>query len=397
MTTELKVPEVGESVTEGILGDWTKTQGQYVIKDETLVEIETDKVTLELPAPVSGILVEVLSQAGDEVLVDQVIAIIDESAQAPNPSENTTAKASSVQTQSQVSAPAPNTPSPHVMPAAAKAAAEKGIDPATVQGSGPGARILKEDIQNASSTTPPPPQVNPDATEQLEEIVPMTPMRKTIAKRLVAAQQNAALLTTFNEVDMSQVMALRKQYQDQFIKRNGVKLGFMSFFTKAVVAALKEIPAVNAQIRGNDLVYKNHYDIGIAIGGGKGLVVPVIRNADALSFAQIESTIVDMAGRIKENKLEFSEMLGGTFTITNGGVYGSLMSTPIVNSPQSGILGLHTIQQRPVAVDGKVEIRPMMYIALTYDHRVIDGREAVTFLKRIKEMIQDPTRLVLEI
>lgn len=395
MTTELKVPEVGESVTEGVLGEWLKSEGEYVMKDETLVEIETDKVTLELPAPVSGILVKVLKRGGDDVVVDEVIAQIDETAKAPA-GGNLAVSAKATPASAAESAGG----SGHVMPAAAKAASEKGVDAGSVAGSGPGGRVLKEDITKAGAkpaVVKAPAAVNPAATEQLEEIVPMTPMRKTIAKRLVEAQSNAALLTTFNEVDMSEVMKLRKLYQEQFIKRNGVKLGFMSFFTKAVVNALKEIPAVNAEIRGTDLVYKNHYDIGIAIGGGKGLVVPVIRGADRLSFAEVESTIVDMAGRIKANKLALSELTGGTFTITNGGVYGSLLSTPIVNAPQSGILGLHTIQQRPVAVDGKVEIRPMMYIALTYDHRVVDGREAVTFLKRIKETIEDPTRLVLEV
>lgn len=292
-----------------------------------------------------------------------------------------------------------------VMPAARRAAADAGIDPAAVTPSGPGGRVLKEDVQREisakaakaapASTLGAPASRTPD--ERGEEVVNMTPMRRRIAERLVEAQQTAALLTTFNEVDMSAVMALRKQYQDHFVKKYGVKLGFMSFFVKAAIEALKEFPAVNAEVNGRQIIYKNYYDIGVAVGGGKGLVVPIIRNADRLSFSEVERTIGDFGQRAQKNEIKLEELAGGTFTISNGGIYGSMLSTPIINPPQSGILGLHNIVERPVAIAGKVEIRPIMYLALTYDHRLVDGREAVTFLRRVKECIEDPARVLIEV
>jgi 2-oxoglutarate dehydrogenase E2 component (dihydrolipoamide succinyltransferase) len=290
-----------------------------------------------------------------------------------------------------------------VMPAARRAAAEAGVNPADVAPSGPGGRVLKEDVQRHVETRAPlpspglPPGVPHEVDPRGEEIVNMTPMRRKIAERLVQSQQQMALLTTFNEVDMSYVMQLRQQYQDLFVKKYGIKLGFMSFFIKAAIEALKENPAVNAEVNGKQIVYKNYYDIGVAVGGGKGLVVPVIRNADRLSFSQVEQTIFDFGTRAKKNAIKLEELQGGTFTISNGGVYGSMLSTPIVNPPQSGILGLHNIVERPWVVDGKVEVRPIMYLALTYDHRIVDGREAVTFLKRIKECIEAPARILIEI
>jgi 2-oxoglutarate dehydrogenase E2 component (dihydrolipoamide succinyltransferase) len=291
------------------------------------------------------------------------------------------------------------------MPSAKRAAAQAGLEPSAVPGTGPGGRVLKEDVQRAAAAPAPAPKPGPVQAsapipvggERTEEIVPMSPMRKRIAERLVESQQTAALLTTFNEIDMGAVMALRKEYQPQFQEKYGIKLGFMSFFVKAAVEALKLIPGVNGEIRDNSIVYRNYYDIGVAVGGGKGLVVPVIRNTERLGFAQVEQAIADFARRARDNKLQLGELQGGTFTISNGGIYGSLLSTPIINPPQSGILGLHAIQERPVAIDGQVVVRPMMYIALTYDHRLVDGREAVTFLKRIKECVEQPSRILLEV
>jgi 2-oxoglutarate dehydrogenase E2 component (dihydrolipoamide succinyltransferase) len=418
MPTDLKVPEVGESVTEVEIGRWLVKEGEAVKADQPLVELETDKVNQELPAPFDGALVKILMQAGDTASVGDVIAQLEEGASGSAPSDNGEAAKEEPKAEAPAQ-PGADTEAPSsagvsgadkVMPAAQTLLDQHGLKASEVAATGPGGRLLKEDVlkhvegqaskpapaeKPASSPAPQP------ASDRDEEIVKMTPLRRTIAKALVNAQQTAALLTTFNEVDMTNVMAMRKQYQDQFVKKHGLKLGFMSFFVKASIEALKAFPAVNAEIRDDHIVYKNYYDIGIAIGGGKGLVVPVLRNAERLSFAGVEKAIGDYAVKAKENKLAMSDLTGGSFTITNGGVYGSLLSTPIVNPPQSGVLGMHGIVRRPIAVGepGKetVEVRPMMYIALTYDHRIVDGREAVTFLKTIKEAIEDPARMLIEV
>lgn len=418
MPTELKVPEVGESVTEVEIGRWLVKEGEAVTADQPIVELETDKVNQELPAPVAGALVKILLSAGDTARVGDVIAHIEEGA-AGNATDNGAAKAPADSAVPVTAAKADSTDEPRIMPAAQRLLDENKLQASDVTATGPGGRLLKEDVlahldqngaqpaegasasgksQSTVSTPAPSPASDGD---RAEEVVRMTPLRRTIAKALVSAQQTAALLTTFNEVDMTAVMELRKQYQDGFVKKHGIKLGFMSFFVKASIEALKEFPAVNAEIRGDEVVYKNYYDIGIAIGGGKGLVVPVLRNAERLGFAGVEKAIGAYAVKAKENKLTLAEMTGGSFTITNGGVYGSLLSTPIVNPPQSGVLGMHGIIRRPIAVgtpgkDERIEIRPMMYTALTYDHRIVDGREAVTFLRRIKEIIEDPNRLLIE-
>jgi 2-oxoglutarate dehydrogenase E2 component (dihydrolipoamide succinyltransferase) len=397
MPIELKVPEVGESITEVEIGDWLKSKGQTVEKDETMVTLESDKATVELPAPAAGTVSEVLKKKGDIAKVGEVIAYIENGARAavpaPSPAPNEAGKA----------ARAPVTET-RIMPAAARALAETKTRPEEIKPTGPGGRILKEDVlrhigepkekpEPASAAKAAP--VSGDGRQ--EEVVPMTKLRRVVAERLVQVQQTAALLTTFNEVDMSSVMALRKEFGEAFLKKHSVKLGFMAFFVKAAIEALKQVPVVNAEVRDTNIVYHNYYDVGVAIGGGKGLVVPVIRNAERLSFAEIERTIGDFAGRAKENKLKPDELQGGTFTISNGGVYGSLMSTPIINPPQSGILGMHAIQDRPVAREGLVVIRPMMYLALTYDHRIVDGREAVTFLRHIKDFVENPARMLLEV
>ncbi len=429
MAVELKVPPVGESITEVQIGTWLKREGDSVQRDEVVVMIETDKVTVELPAPVSGVIKQIVVGEGGDATVGQVIGFMEEGAVAssdrsasppPAPSAAKAAPAAPVaapaSTPERESAPPeenvreslPPQGFARVMPAARRALADAGLEAGEVTPTGPGGRVLKEDVERAvqERVQPPPAPAKPAAQptslavvggDRTEEVVPMSPMRKKIAERLVQSQQSMALLTTFNEVDMTAVMELRKQYQPQFSEKYGIKLGFMSFFVKAAIDALKLVPQVNGEIRDKSIVYKNYYDIGVAVGGGKGLVVPVIRNAERLSFAQVEQTIVELAGRAKKNQLKLEELEGGTFTISNGGVYGSMLSTPIVNPPQSGILGLHAIQDRVVAVNGKVEIRPMMYIALTYDHRLVDGREAVTFLKRIKECIEQPNRILLEV
>ncbi|MDB6053053.1 MAG: 2-oxoglutarate dehydrogenase, subunit, dihydrolipoamide succinyltransferase [Verrucomicrobiales bacterium] len=391
MSIELKVPAVGESITEVEIGDWTKAEGDLVQKDQTLVVIETEKATVDLPAPASGKISRILKRKGEPAVVGEVIAIIEPQG-SPTAQETKTAAAPEPQPAAKPKA------APVAMPAAEKAIAETGANPESIKGTGLGGRILKEDVMKATAM----PQTEGGATpapssDRKEEVVRMSKLRRTVAERLLAAQHNAALLTTFNEIDMSGVIQLRKDYGEPFKEKYQVKLGFMSFFIKAVIEGLKQIPQLNAEIRGTDIVYKNYYDIGVAIGGGKGLVVPVIRNADRLGFAATEKVISDFGARAKDGKLTLLELEGGTFTITNGGVYGSLMSTPIVNPPQSGVLGMHSIQERPVARDGQVVIRPMMYVALTYDHRIVDGREAVTFLKRIKEMVENPTRILLEV
>lgn len=399
MATDIRVPTLGESVSEATIGKWFKKPGDAVTADEPLVELETDKVTLEVNAPASGILSEISAKDGETVGVGALLGAITEGAAgvaaAPKAAEVPKATATS-----SVSAPADHGP------AVARLAAETGIDPANVAASGKDGRVTKGDMlaaQAATAVIPAPvapvavraPSAPADGTR--EERVRMTKLRQTIARRLKDAQNTAAMLTTFNEVDMGEVMALRNRYKDVFEKKHGAKLGFMSFFVKACTQALKEIPAVNAEIDGTDLVYKNYYHVGIAVGTDKGLVVPVLRDADTLSLAGIEKTIADYGKRARDGQLKIEEMQGGTFTITNGGIYGSLMSTPILNAPQSGILGMHKIQERPVVVAGKIEIRPMMYLALSYDHRIVDGKEAVTFLVRVKEALEDPARLVLDL
>ena len=396
MSVEVKVPPVGESITEVTIGEWLRREGDFVRADEFVVIVESDKVNLEVPAPAAGRLVRVTKKSGELARIGEVIAEI-EAAEAPRD----TIAAPSTAAAADPNAPPPD-PNPRVMPSAERVLAQAGVDARGVQGTGPGGRITKEDAVRATQPAPPAPApaaapAPASSDPRHEEIVNMTPLRQTVARRLVEAQQNAALLTTFNEVDMSAVMALRNEHKDAYEERYGIKLGFMSFFVKAAVDALKAFPAINAEVRGNQVVYRNYYDIGVAVGGGKGLVVPIIRNAERLSFAEVEKTIAELGKRAKENKLKLDELTGGTFSISNGGVYGSLLSTPIVNPPQSGILGMHAIQDRPVAVNGQVVIRPMMYLALTYDHRIVDGREAVTFLKRIKQCIEQPVRLLLEV
>lgn len=396
MAVELKVPAVGESVTEVQIGEWLKKEGDFVRADEAIVMIETDKVTVELPAPTAGKISKVLVKSGATAKVGDVIGSL-EPGDAPAKSADKAAAVPAVPGSNPP--PKPKAPAPPVMPAAARALHQAGMTADQVTGSGPGGRVLKEDVDRAvaaQSTIAIAPQPGSPGYRE-EEVVPMTTMRRRIAERLVEAQQTAAMLTTFNEVDMSAVMQLRKTYQDAFSAKYDIKLGFMSFFVKAAVDALKQFPAVNAEIREKNIVYRNYCDIGVAVGGGKGLVVPVIRNAERLGFADVEKTIKEYGVRAQKNALKLEELQGGTFTITNGGVYGSLLSTPILNPPQSGILGLHGIQDRPIALNGQVVIRPMMYIALTYDHRVVDGREAVTFLRRIKESVEDPTRLLIEV
>jgi 2-oxoglutarate dehydrogenase E2 component (dihydrolipoamide succinyltransferase) len=401
MPIELKVPPVGESITEVQIGDWLKAEGESVSRDEILVKIETDKVTVDLPAPSTGTITQIKAKKGTVCQVGEVIGYMEEGAAA---AAKPPAPAAAPAAPAPAAPPAPEAPKvtretmppqgfARVMPSARRALKERGVQADDVEATGPGGRVLKEDVMRHT-----PAQAKPAvATDKHEEAVPMSPFRKKIAERLVQSQQTAALLTTFNEIDMTAAMALRKEYQESFLEKYGIKLGFMSFFVKAAIDALKLIPAVNGEIRGTDIIYKNFFDIGVAVGGGKGLAVPVIRSADRLSFAEVEQAIASYGKRAKENKLELSELMGGTFTISNGGIYGSLLSTPIVNPPQSGILGLHAIQDRPIALNGQVVIRPMMYIALTYDHRLVDGREAVTFLKRIKQCVEAPSRMLLEV
>lgn len=475
MPVELTVPEVGESINEVVIGDWLKAEGDQVEEDESVAELESDKATVELPAPVAGKIVKLLKSKGDSAEVGEVIAVIEESGSSgqqddgkrkhkedkPEEKEAKTARTgktgqkaakkperdSNGKTKTRKGVAAEGTEQhaadagdgePHarsrisgrkdsapaaepgpageviVMPAAARELWERGLKPSDVSPSGPGNRLLKEDVLRHSGEPAPrrtekeePADETPKARvdvpdnsrvgERAEEVVAMTPMRKTIAERLVTSQQQGALLTTFNEVDMSRVVELRSRYKESFNERYGIKLGFMSFFVKAAVEALKQFPQVNAEIRGTDIVYKNYFDISIAVSGAKGLVVPVIRNAERKSFAEIELIVDDFAQRAQKNRIELDELKGGTFTISNGGVFGSLMSTPIINPPQVAVLGLHAIEDRPVVIDKEIVVRPMMYVALTYDHRIIDGRESVTFLKRIKETIEDPGRMLLEI
>ena len=431
---EIRVPTLGESVTEATIGKWFKQPGDPVAVDEPLVELETDKVTIEVPAPAAGVLADIAAKDGQTVAVGALLGQIKEgakegtSAPAAKPAAASTGRPDQKTATTTPINAAEEEPKPRVPPKAdgepkskgagdlplapsvRKLAAESGMDAATVPGSGKDGRVTKGDMMAAieRAAAAPTPIAQPAAAIQVrasslpddasrEERVKMTRLRQTIARRLKEAQNTAAMLTTFNEVDMSAVMHLRSQYKDLFEKKHGTKLGFMGFFVKACVQALKEIPAVNAEIDGTDLIYKNYYHIGIAVGTERGLVVPVVHDCDAKSLAQIEKEIADFGRRARDGALKIEEMQGGTFTITNGGVYGSLMSTPILNAPQSGILGMHKIQERPMVIAGKIEARPMMYLALSYDHRIVDGREAVTFLVKVKDVLEDPARLVLDL
>ena len=411
MAMELRVPALGESVREATLGAWKHVEGDEVSVDEPLVEVESEKATVEVPSPGAGILRKILRKAGDTVAVGEVIAEIEQlGVGAPAKPSSAVNGRKAGNGNGRPAAPE----AVRAAPSARRALADSGLSADEVKGSGRGGRISKQDVTRAleEQASPPSPAAAPEAPSfrpaptpaqtpvvdiARERIVPMSPLRKTVARRLVEAQHAAAILTTFNEIDMSSVLALRERHQERFVKQHGIKLGFMSFFVKAAIDALKTYPGVNAEVRGSDIVYKDHYDIGVAVGGGKGLVVPVVRDADRLSFAEIEATIGELASRARDNKLGLKELEGGTFTISNGGVYGSLLSTPILNPPQSGILGLHAIQKRPVVVGEAVVVRPMMYVALSYDHRLVDGREAVQFLVRIKECVENPERLLLEV
>jgi 2-oxoglutarate dehydrogenase E2 component (dihydrolipoamide succinyltransferase) len=410
--TEIRVPTLGESVTEATIGRWFKKAGDAVAVDEPLVELETDKVTIEVPAPSAGTLGEIIAKDGQTVAVGALLGQINEGAAGAARPAAAPSRPAAPPPPAAAAAAAPKAPpvDAPLAPSVRKLSAESGIEASTVPGSGKDGRVTKGDmlaaIERAASAPTPvnqpaaPIQVrapSPADDAAREERVKMTRLRQTIARRLKDVQNTAAMLTTFNEVDMTHVMALRAQYKDVFEKKHGVKLGFMGFFTKACVQALKDIPAVNAEIDGTDLIYKNYYHVGVAVGTDKGLVVPVVRDCDQKSIAEVEKSIADFGRRARDGQLKIDEMQGGTFTITNGGIYGSLMSTPILNAPQSGILGMHKIQERPMAIGGKIEIRPMMYLALSYDHRVIDGKEAVTFLVRVKESLEDPARLVLDL
>lgn len=406
MATEIRVPTLGESVSEATIGTWYKKAGEAVTADEPIVELETDKVTLEVPAPASGVLSEIIAQEGDTVEVNALLGQIAEGeGAAPAPAAEAPKEAVPAPAAAPASTPAASGSDMPAAPAAAKMMAENNVSSDQVDGSGKRGQVLKGDVISALEkgvSTPAAPAAAPRAASSetdapREERVKMTRLRQTIAKRLKDAQNTAAMLTTYNEVDMTAVMELRKKYKDLFEKKHGVKLGFMGFFTKAVCHALKEIPAVNAEIDGTDLVYKNFCHIGVAVGTPKGLVVPVVRDADDMSIAEVEQEIGRLGRAARDGELGMADMQGGTFTISNGGVYGSLMSSPILNAPQSGILGMHKIQERPVAIGGQVVIRPMMYLALSYDHRIVDGKEAVTFLVRVKESLEDPERLVLDL
>ncbi len=429
MSIQLKVPSLGESVTQATIGAWLKGEGDPVQVDEPIVEVESEKATVALPAPMAGVLRRVLKHTGDTVAVGEVIGELEEggAAQAtasplgsgPQPGGVVPAAKAGNGAPSGAAGPptaAPPSPQPspparaegevargatrRAPPSARRLMAERGVSLEQVSGSGPAGQVRKEDVVRAleAPVRGPAPAPSPPHLAARERVVPMTPLRRTVARRLVEAQQTAAILTTFNELDMSRVLALREKHGEAFLAKHGVKLGFMSFFVKAAVEALRAFPAVNAEVRGTDVVYKDHYDVGVAVGGGKGLVVPVIRDADALSFAEIEKSLGALARKARENRITMDDLAGGTFTISNGGIYGSLLSTPILNPPQSGILGLHKIEKRAVVGEGdQVVVRPMMYLALSYDHRVVDGREAVSFLVKVKEAIEDPERILLEV
>jgi 2-oxoglutarate dehydrogenase E2 component (dihydrolipoamide succinyltransferase) len=422
MATDVKVPALGESITEGTLAQWLKKAGDTVAADEPIASLETDKVTVDVPSPVAGVLTETVAKEGETVEVGAVIARVDENAKAGAPAEKaveTTAAA----TPAAAETPAPREESPvesepdHITtlsPAVRRAVLEHHVDPSKIKGTGKDGRITKDDVLAAAEAKdtgvqpeakapapvpqPPAPSKAPAAPgERKEERVKMSRLRQTVAKRLKEAQNTAAMLTTFNDVDMSAVMEARARYKELFEKKHGIRLGFMSFFVKAVALAIRDVPSVNGSIEGDEIVYRDYLDVSIAVSAPKGLVVPVVRNADSMSFAEIEKTIAEYGKKAKDGTLTLDEMQGGTFTITNGGVFGSLLSTPILNPPQSGVLGMHRIEQRPVAVNGQVVIRPMMYLALSYDHRLVDGREAVTFLVSVKEAIEDPTRLLIDL
>ncbi len=432
MTYEVTIPEIGESVTEALILRWIKQPGEAIRRDDPLVELETDKVTVEMPCPVAGVLSEIVCAEGETVPIGAVIARIEEGAvAAASPGAAPGAAVAATEATAAEAQPAVEPAAAEerrILPAARRLIAEHGLDASLIPSTGKGGRLLKSDVaawlaardeepcaeaapETAASapapTTPSPPaEPAPPATappaaaaggERAQERVPMTPIRRRIAERLVEAQQQAALLTTFNEIDMSAVMDFRRRYRDAFSERHDVRLGFLSFFVKAAVDALRRFPRLNAEITGTDIIYRNYYDIGIAVSTDRGLMVPVLRSAERMSFADIESAIGDFAGRARTGRIRLDELQGGTFTITNGGIFGSLLSTPIINPPQSGVLGLHAIQQRPVVVEGEVVVRPMMYVALSYDHRIVDGREAVTFLVRIKEAIEDPARMLIEV
>jgi 2-oxoglutarate dehydrogenase E2 component (dihydrolipoamide succinyltransferase) len=410
MAIEIKVPEMGESVTEATISAWTKKEGDSVQADEVLAILETDKVSLEIPSPASGVLKSISKKVGDVVKVRDIIALVEEGAKGAS---STPSAPQSSSTPAANSAPASHgAVNEELPPAARKMIEENKLDITKIKGTGLRGQITKEDVvlymeSSKSGASASKPASSPEIAKQVpasarsagprETVVPMTKLRQTIANRLVQAQHTAAILTTFNEVDMSAIMELRTKYKEKFKETHGVGLGFMSLFTKAAVAALKAFPAINAEIRGTDVVYKNFYDIGVAVGGPKGLVVPIVRDTDLLSFAQIEAEIARLAGKVKDGKLALEDMEGGTFSITNGGVYGSMMSTPILNPPQSAILGMHNIVKRAVVVNDQIVIRPMMYLALSYDHRIVDGKEAVQFLVKIKDSVEDPTRLLFEV
>ncbi len=415
MVVQVKVPALSESVSEATLLSWHKKQGEFVKRDENLIDIETDKVVLELPAPESGVLARIVKKDGDAVVANEVIAEIDTEAKAQAPAAASTeqpAKEAAPAT-AQATAAAPSSAASDtvvVMPAARKIAADKGIDAASLKGTGRGGRVTKEDVLAAGQAAPaqqpqPKPASRAPSPVNLEQVlgdrpeqrVPMSRLRKRVAERLLESQSNAAILTTFNEVNMQPVMDLRKKYRERFEKEHGVKLGFMSFFVKAAVAALKKFPVVNASVDGGDIVYHGFFDIGMAVGSPRGLVVPIVRNADQMSFADIEKQIADFGKRAQDGKLTIEELTGGTFSISNGGVFGSMLSTPIINPPQSAILGVHATKERAVVENGQVVVRPMNYLALSYDHRIIDGREAVLFLVAIKDALEDPSRLLLDL
>jgi 2-oxoglutarate dehydrogenase E2 component (dihydrolipoamide succinyltransferase) len=403
---DIKVPEVGESITEAEIGEWLKQDGDYVQRDEVILTLETDKASVEVVAEAAGKLTTKAAE-GDTVEIGAVIATLDTSAEAPaGGASETSAQAAAASTRAPSTAPATQmsaAPDPgHLSPAVRKAVNEKGVDPSTIQGTGRGGRLTKEDVMKAPAGGPKPSAPAPSAPAKVvpvgeTERVKMTTIRRKIAERLVNAQQTAAILTTFNEVDMTALMTLRNQYKDDFEKKHGVRLGFMGFFVKATIEALKAFPAVNASIDGSDILYHHFHNIGVAVSSPKGLVVPVLKNADQMSLAEIEQGIKDYALKARDGKISIDDMSGGTFTISNGGVFGSLMSTPILNPPQSGILGMHKIEKRPVVIGDEIKIRPMMYLALSYDHRMIDGKESVSFLVKIKENIEDPSRILLQV
>lgn len=403
MTAEIRVPTLGESVTEATIGRWLKKVGDAVNADEPVVELETDKVSVEVPAPAAGTLSEIAAKEGATVGLNALLGLIAPGAAKPAPAKNGKVESKTPEAKATEAKPAKEAAAA-LSPAPRRIVAEAGLDADAIAGTGKGGRVTKGDALAAAASPPvsakapePAPAPAPRDLGAREERVKMSRLRQTIARRLKEAQDNAAMLTTFNDVDMTAVMATRNQYKDLFEKKHGVKLGFMSFFVKAAVHALKEVPDVNAEIDGTDVIYKNHYDIGVAVGSDKGLVVPVLREADSLSLAGIEKAIADFGRRARDGALKLEELQGGTFTISNGGIYGSLMSTPILNAPQSGILGMHRIEDRPIVRGGQIVVRPMMYLALSYDHRIVDGKGAVTFLVRIKECLEDPQRLLLDL